>query len=417
MNAQEQGAFGVRIAELRRSKGLTQTELAAATGRTASWVSQVERGVQPVNRLDVLRLLADGLDVPLAALRPDAPGSCSAPGEPADTVPVAHNDLDRARLVISGHPALDVLMDSAAVTGDRSALPELRDRAERTWQLVHAGHLAEAGESLALLVPELERFARMARAGEQAEAFRLLARAYQAASAAFARQGEADAAWVAADRAVRAAESGGDALGVGAAVFRLVHAFVRLRRLDQAEHAAETAVRALARSDQGGKASAELLSVLGSLRLALALVHARAGERAAAREQITEARAVARRLGEERNDYNLEFGPVNAEVQAVSTAVDLGDAGEALDLAAGLDVESLSTERRVRLLVDIGRAHAQRRRTGEALEALLGAEELGPDIVRNHPAARAVIRDLVLMAGRGAPPELRTLAERADALG
>ncbi|MFE2306216.1 helix-turn-helix domain-containing protein [Streptomyces sp. NPDC059411] len=52
---------------------MTQGELATAIGRTASWLSQVERGIQPVNRLDVLRLLADGLGVPLQVLQPDAP--------------------------------------------------------------------------------------------------------------------------------------------------------------------------------------------------------------------------------------------------------------------------------------------------------------------------------------------------------
>lgn len=58
----------------------------------------------------------------------------------------------------------------------------------------------------------------------------------------------------------------------------------------------------------------------------LALVHARSGERTSARQQIGAARRVAGLLGEDRNDFNLEFGPTNVEIQAVSTAVELGDA-------------------------------------------------------------------------------------------
>ncbi|MEU8782157.1 helix-turn-helix transcriptional regulator [Streptomyces sp. NPDC048637] len=408
--AQKRREFGVRVAELRRRRGLTQTELGAALGRTASWVSQVERGIQPVNRLDVLRLLADGLGVSLQILQPEAP---SAP-EPESAGEAPQNDLDQARLVISGHSALDVLL--APREDSRSALPALREEVERVWALTHAGRFAELSAALGPLVPRLERASRTAPGAHRAEVHRLLARTYQALAAAFVRQNEADAAWVAADRAIRAAELAGDQLGVFVGVFRLVHAFVRLKHLDQAEYAAAAAINALAQHAEPESTGAEELSVLGSLHLALALVHARAGDRAAAREQIAKARAVAERVGGGRNDFNLEFCPTNVEVQAVSTAVDLGDAGEALDIAKELDTEELSAERRARLLMDVGRAHAQRRQFGDALDSLLRAEQVAPDVVRNHNAARAVIRELVLMAGRAASPDLRGLAERSDAM-
>ncbi|CAM5688573.1 hypothetical protein SANTM175S_00614 [Streptomyces antimycoticus] len=56
------------------------------------------------------------------------------------------------------------------------------------------------------LLPELERAVRTAVEEQRSELYLLLSRAYQALSAAFVRQDEADAAWVAADRAVFAAE-------------------------------------------------------------------------------------------------------------------------------------------------------------------------------------------------------------------
>ncbi|GGM03819.1 hypothetical protein GCM10010129_54170 [Streptomyces fumigatiscleroticus] len=404
--------FGARVAELRRRRGLTQTELAAVIGRTASWVSQVERGIQPVNRLDVLRLLADGLGVALNMLQPEAP---DVSGPEAAAAAEGENDLDQARLTISGHPALDVLLSPHEGARD-DLLDELRGEVDRVWSLTHAGRFAQLSEALGTLVSRLERVSRTASGEDRSMAHRLLARTYQALAAAFVRQNEADAAWVAADRALRAAESAGDTLGVFVGVFRLVHAFVRLHHLDQAEHAAATAINTLAPHAGSESVPTEELSVLGSLHLALALVHARAGKRTAAREQIARARAVAARIGEERNDFNLEFGPVNVEIQAVSTAVDLGDAGEALDIAATVDASGLSVERQARMLMDVGRAHAQRRQCGDALASLLKAEEIAPEIIRNHMAAREVIRELVLMAGRGASPELRGLAERADAV-
>ncbi|OKI24600.1 transcriptional regulator [Streptomyces sp. CB03911] len=230
------------------------------------------------------------------------------------------------------------------------------------------------------------------------------------------RQDEADAAWVAADRATRAAEQSARPLHVFAGIFRLAQAFVRLKHLDQAEHAASSALAVLKRHTAVESPEPEALSVLGSLYLVLALVAARAGQRKETREQLRNARRVASQLGGDRKDFNLEFGPTNVEIQAVSTAVDLGDAEEALDIGQGVDASALSPERRARLLMDLGRAHAQRRHAGEALDCLLRIEELAPETLRTHVAARATIRELALFAGRGAPPELLELAERANAL-
>ncbi|MEV0368333.1 helix-turn-helix transcriptional regulator [Streptomyces sp. NPDC050636] len=414
MSSEGRRAFGARVAELRRQRDLTQNELAAAIGRTASWVSQVERGIQPVNRLDVLRLLADGLGVPLQVLQPEAAG---AAGPETGTVDEATpNDLDQARLVISGHSALDVVLEPRE-DFRTDLVPELRDEVERVWGLTHGDRFAELSKALGSLLPRLERAARTATGDVRPQIHRLLASTYQALAAAFVRQDEADAAWLAADRAIRAAELADDRLGVFVGVFRLTHAFVRLQRHDQAEHAAATALNTLAKHAEAEAPPVEELSVVGSLHLALALVHARVGDRLATREQIEKARTVAAHIGVERNDFNLEFGPTNVEVQAVSTAVDLGDAGEALDIAKDLDVSVLSAERQARLLMDLGRAHVQRRQFGDALAQLLRAESIAPDLVRSHIAARGAIRELMLMAGRTASPELRSLAERSDAMG
>lgn len=408
MTPEGRRAFGAHVAELRERRDLTQKELAAEIGRTASWLSQVERGVQPVNRLDVLRLLADGLGVSLQELRPDAPAEPTTAVQPRDEEP---NDLDQARLVISGHPVPEVLLSEAGAA--TSAHPrELNEAVEHVWELTHANRFAELSAALGPLVPRLERAARTAPEGERLDLWGMLSRTYQALAAAFVRQDEADAAWIAADRAIRAAEESGQTLEVFASVFRLAQAFVRLKRLDQAEHAATTAVNALERQPADDPAA---LSVVGSLRLVLALVHARAGERAKARQETERARIVAKKLGEDRNDFNLEFGPTNVEIQAVSIAVELGDAGEAIDTGVKIDASALSVERRAQLLMDLGRAYAQRKQFGEALDALLNAEAISPDLIHTHVAARGTIRDLLLVAGRSASPELQALAERADA--
>lgn len=411
MTPEERRAFGARVAKLREQRGFTQNELAAAIGRTASWMSQVERGIQPVNRLDVLRLLADGLGVSVQELQSDAPVILPVSEEQETEEP---NDLDQARLIISGHPVPEVLLTSQA-TEAPVRVHELTRAVDRIWELTHGNQFAELSASLGPLVARIERAARTAPTTDRAELCGLLSRTYQALAAAFVRQDEADAAWVAADRAIRAAEESGRTLEVFASVFRLTQAFVRLKHLDQAEHAATTALKALERRYGKSADDPEALSVMGALHLVLALIHARMGDRGKAREETDRARKVAQRIGEDRNDFDLEFGPTNVEIQAVSIAVDLGDAGEAIDTGARIDASALSIERRARLFMDLGRAYAQRRQFGEALDALLQAEAFSPDLIHTHVAARNAIRELQLVAGRSASPELKALAERTDA--
>lgn len=404
-------AFGQRVQKFRKERGRTQAELAAALGKTSSWMSQVERGIQPVQRVDLLQQLADELGVSVQQLRPGAPTDLGSPSSAPAPLALS-NDLDETRRLISGHPALRAL--HAGTAGhDVSSVEALRGDVDDLWDLTHAGQLAQVSVLAVELLPKLEQVARTAPEQERTELYLLLSRAYQALSAAFVRQDEADAAWLAADRAIFNAERSGETLHVYAGVFRMVQAFVRLRSLGQAEHAARTAIEALSEQED---TSPEALSVLGSLHLAMALVHARSSARAEAKAELDKARSIAAQLGENRNDFNLEFGIVNVEIQAVSTAVDLGDAGEALDIGLTINADDLSPERQGRLLMDLGRAHAQRRHGGEALDCLLRAEGLAPELIQTHQAARATIRELVLIAGPNAPRELLDLAERADAL-
>ena len=95
------------------------------------------------------------------------------------------------------------------------------------------------------LVPDLETAARTVPGNKQAEVFELLATTYQACSAALAEIGEPDAAWIAADRAMAAAERAGNPLLVAAGAFRLVFVFIAARHYDQAGETARTAAAAL----------------------------------------------------------------------------------------------------------------------------------------------------------------------------
>jgi tetratricopeptide (TPR) repeat protein len=330
--------------------------------------------------------------------------------------PAAPNDLDALRLELSGHPVLDQLFAAEPDSAEVATPDALRADVDAVWGLAHESRFSALSDVLVTLLPRLERASREA-VGAAARAIHVeRARAYQAAAAAFARQDEPDAAWVAADRAITAAELSGQPLGVVAGHFRLAHAFIRLQRFDQAERVTSAALEALEPLAQQDTAAPEVLSLCGAMHLVQAVISGHESNRPTARAHLARAAEVGDQLGEDRNDFDTEFGPTNVRLHMVAVAVDLGDAGEALDVAEHIDASALSPERQGRLLMDVARAHAQRRHVGEALTALLDAERVSPEYVRSHHLAHDTIADLFAQSGRQPPAELIDLAKRSGAM-
>jgi transcriptional regulator with XRE-family HTH domain len=392
-----QQALGRKIAAERRRRGLSQPELARMIGRSVAWVSQVERGVRKVDRMSVLETVATALDVPLAELAAEAP-----------VVAAVTEELPGAgglRLVLSGAHALRAMLDGRRPL----ALSTLRSKTRKAWDLTHAGRYTDLTELLRGLVPDLEIAARAVPDEQRAEVYELMAATYQACSAALAKLGEPEAAWIAADRAMAAAERAGNPLLVAAGAFRLVFVFLSARHYDQAEETAHTAANALwQRADSG---DLQAMSLWGGLTLQRAITASRIGDADSAYSYLEQARQIAARLGEGRNDFGTEFGPANVSLHEIAVAVELGDAGRALRTAATVDTSSLSAERRARVLIDVARAHMQRRQTAEAVAALRQAEDITPEQVRTHGVVRQLVSDLLAMQH---PPsgELRGLAGR-----
>jgi hypothetical protein len=364
-------------------------------GRSVAWVSQVERGVRKVDRMSVLETVAAALDVPLAELAAEAPVVAAVTEEPPGA--------GGLRLVLSGAYALRAMLNGRRPP----AMSTLRTKAQRAWELTHAGRYTDLTDLLRGLIPDLETAARGVPEAQQAEVFELMAATYQACSAALAKLGEPEAAWIAADRAMATAERAGDTMLVAAGAFRLVFVFLAAHHYDQAEETARTAVDALwPKADEGDP---QAMSLWGGLTLQRAVIASRTNDPDAAYEHLERARPIAVRLGEGRNDYNTEFGPANVGLYEIAVAVELGDAGRALRAAATVDSSGLSAERRARMLIDVARAHAQRRQVSEAVAALREAEQITPEQVRGHELVRQLVSDLLTMQD---PPSsgLRELA-------
>jgi tetratricopeptide (TPR) repeat protein len=230
-----------------------------------------------------------------------------------------------------------------------------------------------------------------------------------------AKIGEMDAAWIAADRAGFCAETAGSPLGLAASMFRMAHVFLALGRTDQAQHVAATMAAAL-EPRLTPQAEPAVLSLYGGAHLILAVAAARDNQRRQAHDHLDTARRAASQLGQDRDDHGTEFGPANVALHAVSIAVELGDAGEAIELAQNLDTSGLSPERQARNYRDLAQAYAMRRQIGEALSALAQTEHIAPEETRAHYVSHAVARDLIQPSGLRARPELRELAERLGVL-
>jgi transcriptional regulator with XRE-family HTH domain len=397
---------GERIAYHRKRMGLSQVEFAALVNRSESWVSQVERGVRPVDRMSVLQHVADVLSVSVAELQDD---------EETPSAEERPQAFDTIRLALTGHPAIGTVLGTVKPTPS-GQIETLRDQHEQVWELVHASRYTELAPILAELIPALESAVRTAASEQdQASARDLLGDTYQAAAAMLAKLGETDAAWIAADRAAFIAEAAGAPLDVAASMFRMAHVFLALGQIDQAHHVATAMAEAL-EPKVTLNAEPGVLSLYGGAQLVLAVAAARDNQRTQAHQHLKAAETMAAKIGEDRDDYGTEFGPTNVAIHAVSIAVELGDAGQAIDLAQRVNAASLSPERQARFLLDLAQAHAMRRQIGESLYALQEAERIAPEETRVHYLGRAVTRDLLQLSGLRPRPELRDLAERFGVL-
>jgi len=393
--AEYQLVLGRKVAQQRRRHGLSQPELAAMVDRPVAWVSLLERGVQPIERPSVLKNLADALELPLEELaREDEP-------------PAAGRQLaaGKLRIVLAGAHSLRAMLGQA----DVPPVPDLRARTEKACALARAERFDDLAKVLADLLPGLEAAARAASPVQQPDIYELTAVAYQICAAALAKLGEPMASWIAADRAMIAAEKADNLLLAAAGAYRLASVFLDAQQHCLAEETARTSLAALTGLAELGDPDA--LSLCGGLTLLRAVVAARIGHQSAAFAHLNKARKLAAQLGCQQVEGPAEFGCQRVALYEIAVSVDLGDAGHALRTAASLDLAALPPARRARVLIDVARAYALRKQVSEATCALLRAEELSPWQDRDMQRACQVITSLLATDGT-APANLTALASR-----
>lgn len=404
MDAQEE--IGRRIARQRRRRGLSQAVLAQLVGRSESWLSQVERGRRSVDKHSVLVRLAEILRVEVGQLTADETG----------TETVRYQQVANVREAMTGYGSLPGVVSGRASSERPPRLRWLSHEMRRANGLYQATRYDEAGRLLPGLINAVEQARLSCAPADRRAADTLRALVYHSATMTLNRVGEAELAWTAADRSIAASEAAGRPLLAAVSAYRLGYVLIRLKRAAQAEDLLLRTAQALATTRQT-KPSA--LSVRGGLYLAAASATAARFDSTATARHLETAQQIASRLGGDRNDFWSAFGPTNVVIHQISTAVAFGDADTALSRGEPLNVDRLGPGllgRRTQVLLDLARAYGLKRKDAAAVNTLLRAERLSPELIRYDPHTTELLTELVRREHRVSTPELRGLAHRAGAI-
>jgi transcriptional regulator with XRE-family HTH domain len=398
--------IGERVAWYRRRRGMSQEVLADMVDRTVDWLSKVENNRIDLDRLSVIKGLADVLDVSLGDLLAEPSLLDWTPCGGHQTVPALRATLmDYRQITPFGAPRTLV---------DPPKFADLRRDVSGLWDAYQASRFGYVTSRLPGLLSRALAATEAYDGDQQAEARRLLGMSYQLAAVQLTKLGESELAWIAADRGLNAVRGTGDHVVTGSLYRSVTHALTSAGRYHEAVRLTEDAAAYL---ESGlSRPSPEFLSVYGTLFLAGSMAAARDDDRSTTRTFLATAEETARRLGHDANHLWTAFGPTNVAIHRVATAAELGDVQVAIDLGPQIDTSPMPMERRVRHALEVSRAFSKRNRLDEAQATLLDAERMAPEQVRYHFLSRQLCLGWI-RTQRGKPStQLIELAKRLNVM-
>lgn len=398
-------SVGDRIALWRGRSGLYQEEAAGLVGVSLSTWKKWEGGSRSVDSFTHLMAIARTLRVPDLRDLTGVPLPLSPGGEPR------HEAVGPLRVALALHPVL--LPASSPVE-----LDDLADRVGRAWNGWEAASPWRCAAT-GVLLPDLvtEAAGALRSSSDQTRAARIAVSVYLLVREWTRLVGEHDLALLAAERGLSASELSDDP-GCVAAAGRTMGAALSTRGEVIEAMRVVDATRAIVASDVAEPdAPAPLISAWGALHLTGAICAGRLDDRAGAREMFRTASAAAGRLGEDRNDWRLAFGPTNVAIHRAAYAAEIGQARTAVRTGSVLLAERAPTvERRVTHHQELAASHARLREDLPAVRELLVAESESPEQVFYSPRSRSVTRELITRESGETRSLLRPLAERLGVL-
>jgi len=422
--------FGEFIAKLRGRKGWYQRDLAAEVDRSEEWVSGVERDVIPVRKIEMLRLLTKVLGTTLDELLAHSqPAAASGSARrKVSSARLTHNhtveeddeEVRRRELLAAAAAAVFVpqFASSQSAQASTTSLAPLEDlvlygTAPLPGQREPSIETVRASVATARQDFRSARYDALARAlpgwitaaqsiGGTEQAAGSAAELYNIAARLCIKVGDNSLLAITSDRALTAARAAGDALVVAEAQ-RMVSS--TWRRQGHLSRATDISVRAAHDLQHAGSTPEPArLAAQGDLYATAAYTAAKMGDRAYAHALICEAAETAR--ASEQVD-----AVQGVDLHLLSVHYELGDAGQAIDLARTIDPASLPTaERQARFFTDVARAFEQWGKPEPCFRALLAAEQAAPQEIQRSAVRRVAAG---LLRHDRTLPGIRDFAARA----
>ncbi|MGH3830529.1 MAG: helix-turn-helix domain-containing protein [Pseudonocardiaceae bacterium] len=404
-----EATVGERVAFYRRRKGITQEVLAGLLGRSVEWLSQFERGVRELDRLSTIVAIADALGIDPVKLLPAAFTTQRRVARDAviGTAPDSVVAIKAAMFRYNGSARVLGVPDWPPV-----AAAELAVRINEAFVCAYAERWSQLGPLLPDLIADAWHAAHTSTGERQRRAFGQLHSVWRVTSRMLDRIGEKDLPWIAAERAMAAAERSEDELLIAGAAWRLA---IALRHNGFLQEAIDVPVAAADALRPRLAQSPQYASVYGALMLKGAVGAATVSDHVAVRDYLRECDRAAQLTGD-RNDFWLAFGPTNVAIHRVWLATEMGDPIDALRQAEHVDATRLPAElaeRRVCHLITVAWSHYLRRHDDDALSALTAAKAVAPEQLLFTHRVHDMLRQMLRRDRRGRR-ELRTLAKFVD---
>lgn len=383
--------LGHRVRELRTWRKLNIRTLADLAGISYSYLGQIERGEKPVNSRQVLEALANALRV--------------SPAELADVPHVPAKQFDSQT-----HAALDALEATLS-----EWLPgEIPDAPARPWPQTVADldtltnvlrPKSDYAGQVALLPSLITDLLHHAHSPHRELALEGLMTAYYATGNVSGRLGRRQLAYLAGERVRASAELLDDPEWLGIATW------VRAQFLSSTSRPRQYKLALDAIDAPGAR-----LESRGMGHLTAAMSAAARGDTATAKEHLDDAERMAARapVADSWGLATLNFTEANVGIWRVAIGTEVGEGGKVAELGRNVEWWSLPLSRQGAFWMDFGRGLMQDRKSADAgLRAILKAESLTPQQVRNNVFVREAVTAQLRKARRDAGGrELRGLAWR-----
>jgi transcriptional regulator with XRE-family HTH domain len=384
LSARELFTIGQRVKYFRERRGISQKGLGELLGRSENWVYKVEHEQIPIDKISLLFDLTRVLRCTPEDL---TGGFLSGVGAGLDT---EHEHVPEIRSALSlPSSLLPATVGSVTVENFKTSV-------EDAWEIYETqseGRYQVVGARLPQLLRQGHAALRDATGAEADVALRQLVSLYGLHQIWLRRVGEPTLARIAADRGLSLADNAGDPALVAAAAWNLSCVLTSAGEVhDSVELARATIANCAPRDDS----PAEHWSAYGALHLQAAVAAVRAAKGPVAWDLYRGAKAAAKRVGSDRNDWHTCFGPTNVAMHEVHLTAEEGNVSEALRLADTVEINpELPLERRTRYLIEVMNCNRIQRDDYATVHVLTKLKEQSPEEIVFSPLVREAVTDLL----------------------